>query len=99
MSTFKLAICCRSQVKIKHYSVAYFDHCFHVQSVLTFTKSRVHMKGSEPTFQFLTVSCIPATGCYVTFQYLTVSCIPTIGHAYDISIPDSFMYTCYRSCT
>ena len=29
---------------------------------------------------------------YVTFQYLTVSCIPA-----DISIPDSFMYTCYRS--
>ena len=36
---------------------------------------------------------------YMTFQYLTVSCIPAIGHGiYDISIPDSFMYTCYWSC-
>ena len=46
------------------------------------------------TFHYLTVSCIPATG---TFQYLTVLCIPVIGHVHDISIPDSFMYTCYRS--
>jgi len=51
------------------------------------------------TFQYLTVSCISATGhVYMTFQYLTVSCIPAIGHVYDISIPDSFMYICYRSC-
>ena len=35
---------------------------------------------------------------YTTFQYLTVVCIPAIGHVYDISIPDSFVYTCYRSC-
>ena len=35
---------------------------------------------------------------YMTFQYLTVSCIPAIGHVYDISIPDSVMYTCCRSC-
>ena len=31
----------------------------------------------------------------MTFGYLTVSCT---GHVYDISIPDSFMYTCYWSC-
>ena len=35
---------------------------------------------------------------YMTFQYLTVSCIPATGHVHDISIPDSFMYTYYRSC-
>ena len=34
----------------------------------------------------------------MTFQYVTVSCIPAIGHVCNISIPDSFMYTCYRSC-
>ena len=34
----------------------------------------------------------------MTFQYLTVLCIPAIGHVYDISVPDIFMYTCYRSC-
>ena len=36
--------------------------------------------------------------CYRAFQYLTVSCKPAIGHVQDISIPDSFMYTCCRSC-
>ena len=25
--------------------------------------------------------------------------LPATGHVYNISIPDSFMYTCYRSCT
>ena len=35
---------------------------------------------------------------YMTFQYLTVVCIPATGHVYDISIPDSFVYTSYRSC-
>ena len=35
---------------------------------------------------------------YMTFQYLTVSCISAKGHVYDISIPDSFVYTCFRSC-
>ena len=30
---------------------------------------------------------------YMTFQYLTESCIPATAHVYDISIPDSFMYT------
>ena len=34
----------------------------------------------------------------MTFQYLTVSCIPATGHVSDISIPDSFMYTYYKSC-
>ena len=33
---------------------------------------------------------------YITFQYQTISCIPATGHVYNISIPDSFMYTCYR---
>ena len=32
----------------------------------------------------------------MTFQYLKVSCIPAIGHVCDISIPESFMYICYR---
>ena len=35
---------------------------------------------------------------YSTFHYLTISCVPAIGHVYDISILDSFIYTCYRSC-
>ena len=85
------------------------------------------------TFQYLTDSCILATGhvydisildsfmytcyrsciwhlnswqfhvyllqvMYMTFQFLTVSCILATGHVYDILIPDSFMYTCHRSC-
>ena len=37
---------------------------------------------------------------YVTLHYLTVSCsIPASGHVHmyiNISIPDSFMYICYR---
>ena len=32
---------------------------------------------------------------YMTLQYVTVSCIPTTDHVYDISIRDSFMYTCF----
>ena len=41
------------------------------------------------TFQYLTVSCIPATGHVddIKFQYLTVSCIPATDHVYDNSIP------------
>ena len=27
-----------------------------------------------------------------------ISAIPAVGHVYDISIPDSFVYTYYRSC-
>ena len=54
------------------------------------------------TFWYLTVCtyvlqvmCMMYTYYRSFIWHLTVSCIPAIGHVYEISIPDSFMY---RSC-
>ena len=59
-------------------------------------KATVHELGCLKNVCYMHYSQVKGQGA----PKLPVYVIPAaIGHVYDISVPDSFMYTCYRICT